>query len=179
MRWAEAQAEGLRRAAEAGSNLPLDWYNLAEEIESLGRSQRRELRSRLATIIEHLLKLQFSPAMEPRDDGSKPLAARGGRSTCCWRIARVSGASSRTRSRPPPSGRSLSSLIFWSVAARVAPRRARNSKTPATRSSRCWVTGCPSGALAGNVFRFALDASPFCSAFPGWRFGLPKGAFCS
>lgn len=66
MRWAEAQAEGLRRAAEAGSNLPLDWYNLAEEIESLGRSQRRELRSRLATIIEHLLKLQFSPAIEPR-----------------------------------------------------------------------------------------------------------------
>jgi uncharacterized protein DUF29 len=66
MRWAEVQAEGLRRTAEAGSYLPLDWYNLAEEIESLGRSQRRELRSRLATIIEHLLKLQFSPAIEPR-----------------------------------------------------------------------------------------------------------------
>ena len=66
MRWAEAQAEGLRRAAEAGSNLPLDWYNLAEEIESLGRSQRRELRRRLANIVEHLLKLQFSPAIEPR-----------------------------------------------------------------------------------------------------------------
>jgi uncharacterized protein DUF29 len=66
VRWAEEQASGLRRAAEAGSNLPLDWNNLAEEIESLGRSQRRELRSRLATIIEHLLKLQFSPAVEPR-----------------------------------------------------------------------------------------------------------------
>ena len=66
MRWAEAQAEGLRRAAEAGSNLPLDWYNLAEEIESLGRSQSRELRRRLANIVEHLLKLQFSPAIEPR-----------------------------------------------------------------------------------------------------------------
>ena len=59
VRWAETQAETLRRAAEDGSNLPLDWYNLAEEIESLGRWQRRELRSRLATIIEHLLKLQF------------------------------------------------------------------------------------------------------------------------
>jgi hypothetical protein len=66
VRWAETQAETLRRAAEDGSNLPLDWYNLAEEIESLGRSQRRELRSRLATIIEHLLKLQFSSAVEPR-----------------------------------------------------------------------------------------------------------------
>lgn len=66
MRWAEAQAEGLHRAAEAGSNLPLDWHNLAEEIESLGRSQRRELRSLLAIIVEHLLKLQFSPMIDPR-----------------------------------------------------------------------------------------------------------------
>jgi Domain of unknown function DUF29 len=66
VRWAEEQASGLRRAAEAGSTLPLDWNNLAAEIESLGRSQRRELRSCLATIVEHLLKLQFSPAVEPR-----------------------------------------------------------------------------------------------------------------
>jgi hypothetical protein len=66
VRWAEAQAEGLRRAADASSNLPLDWLNLAEEVESLGRSQRRELRSRLAIVIEHLLKLEHSPATGPR-----------------------------------------------------------------------------------------------------------------
>lgn len=66
VRWTEAQAAVLRRAAETKSNLPLDWTNLAEEVESLGRSQRRELRSRLATIIEHLLKLEYSPATEPR-----------------------------------------------------------------------------------------------------------------
>ena len=66
VRWTEAQAAVLRRAAETKSNLPLDWLNLAEEVESLGRSQRRELRSRLATIIEHLLKLEYSPATEPR-----------------------------------------------------------------------------------------------------------------
>jgi Domain of unknown function DUF29 len=66
VRWTEAQAAGLRRAAETKSNLPLDWMNLAEEVESLGRSQRRELRSRLANIIEHLLQLQHSPATEPR-----------------------------------------------------------------------------------------------------------------
>jgi hypothetical protein len=64
--WAETQAVALRRAADAGSNLPLDWYNLAEEIESLGRSQRRELKSRLANLIEHLLKLEFSSASRPR-----------------------------------------------------------------------------------------------------------------
>ena len=44
--WAETQAIALRRAADSGSNLGLDWSNLAEEIESLGRSQRRELKPR-------------------------------------------------------------------------------------------------------------------------------------
>jgi len=32
----------------------------------LGRSQRHELRSRIAVIIEHLLKLEHSPAVDPR-----------------------------------------------------------------------------------------------------------------
>lgn len=66
VRWTEAQADALRRAAGQRSNLPLDWHNLAEEVESLGRSQRRELRSRIAVIIEHLLKLEFSPSIERR-----------------------------------------------------------------------------------------------------------------
>ena len=66
VRWTEAQAIALRDAAEAGANLPIDWNNLAEEVESLGKSQRRELRNRIATIIEHLVKLEHSPAAEPR-----------------------------------------------------------------------------------------------------------------
>lgn len=65
--WTQAQARALREAARAGANLPLDWENLAEEIESLGRRDRRELRSRISQILEHLLKLQFSPARDPRD----------------------------------------------------------------------------------------------------------------
>ena len=64
--WADTQAVALRRAADAGSNLPLDWYNIAEEIESLGRSQRRELKSRVANLIQHLLKLEISSASRPR-----------------------------------------------------------------------------------------------------------------
>lgn len=66
VRWTEEQSNALREAAGVGTNLPLDWENLAEEIESLGRSQRRELRSRIAVIIEHLLKLEHSPAIDPR-----------------------------------------------------------------------------------------------------------------
>ena len=66
VRWAEQQSSALRDAARVGTNLPLDWENLAEEIESLGASQRRELRSRLSVILEHLMKLDHSPAIDPR-----------------------------------------------------------------------------------------------------------------
>jgi hypothetical protein len=37
----------------------LDFENLIEEIESMGRSEKRELRNRLITLLEHLLKLAY------------------------------------------------------------------------------------------------------------------------
>jgi Domain of unknown function DUF29 len=60
--WATEQAVLLRsgRLAEA------DIANIAEEIEGLARSDRRELASRIRTVLEHLMKLQVSPAQEPR-----------------------------------------------------------------------------------------------------------------
>jgi len=64
--WTEEQAIALRSAAEAGSNRALDWENLAEEIESLGKSQRSALASQLRRIVQHLLKLQHSPARQRR-----------------------------------------------------------------------------------------------------------------
>src|SRR6516225_10344477 len=64
--WTEQQAAALRAAAHGGTNQPLDWENLAEEIESLGKSDRRELRSQITRILRHLLKLEASPAAEPR-----------------------------------------------------------------------------------------------------------------
>jgi hypothetical protein len=65
--WSERQAALLRRAA-AGErvNDQVDWENVAEEIESLGKSDRRELTNRIRTILTHLIKLQTSPATEPR-----------------------------------------------------------------------------------------------------------------
>ena len=62
--WTEEQAAALRRAKD--SNLPLDWENLAEEIESLGRSDRRALTSQIRRILHHLLKLEVSPAVDPQ-----------------------------------------------------------------------------------------------------------------
>ncbi|WP_414563032.1 MULTISPECIES: DUF29 domain-containing protein [unclassified Anabaena] len=37
----------------------LDIDNLLEEIDSMGRSEKKELKTRLIVLIEHLLKLQF------------------------------------------------------------------------------------------------------------------------
>ena len=56
--WSKQQAEALRAAGRGGSNQPLDWENLAEEIEDLGISQRSALRSQILRIIQHLVKLE-------------------------------------------------------------------------------------------------------------------------
>lgn len=37
----------------------VDWDNLIEEIEDMGKSQRRSLESRLTRLLEHLLKLSY------------------------------------------------------------------------------------------------------------------------
>lgn len=61
--WTREQAEELRHAKAL--NLPLDWENLAEEIESLGKSDRRQLASQVRRILRHLFKLEASPAVHP------------------------------------------------------------------------------------------------------------------
>jgi hypothetical protein len=57
----------LRRlAAGEPVNEPPDWMNIAEEIDALGKNQGRELSSRIAVVLVHLIKLEASPAAEPR-----------------------------------------------------------------------------------------------------------------
>lgn len=55
--WAKEQAALLR----SGNLTTLDALNIAEEIESMGRSERNELQSRMAVLLAHLLKWQFQP----------------------------------------------------------------------------------------------------------------------
>ena len=43
--WAGQQARALNDARGRGVNLPLNWDNLAEEVESLGNSDGSRLRS--------------------------------------------------------------------------------------------------------------------------------------
>jgi hypothetical protein len=63
--WTQDQAMRLRRLLAERSNVDLDFENIAEEIESVGKSDRREVSSRLETILTHLLKIAYSPAFEP------------------------------------------------------------------------------------------------------------------
>ena len=64
--WTRNQAEALRRLAAERWNGPLDLEHLAEEVEDLGTSQLSTVRSQIERVIEHLLKLEFSPAADPR-----------------------------------------------------------------------------------------------------------------
>lgn len=55
--WANEQARLLR----AGRLDLLDIEHLAEEIEDVGKSEQRELASRMVVLLAHLLKWQYQP----------------------------------------------------------------------------------------------------------------------
>lgn len=55
--WTQEQAKLLR----AQQWDLVDVENLIEEVETLGRQERRELRNRLTVLLGHLLKWQFQP----------------------------------------------------------------------------------------------------------------------
>jgi hypothetical protein len=57
--WTQEQAALLR----SGRLEQLDTEHLAEEIEALGRQERRELVNRLGILLGHFLKWQFQPQL--------------------------------------------------------------------------------------------------------------------
>ena len=57
--WANEQAALLR----AGRLTEADIENIAEEIDSIGRGEKRELINRLAVLLTQLLKWQYQPAL--------------------------------------------------------------------------------------------------------------------
>lgn len=60
--WANEQAALLR----SGRLSTADIEHIAEEIESMGRTEKRELVSRLTVLLTHLLKWQFQPERRGR-----------------------------------------------------------------------------------------------------------------
>lgn len=63
--WTQEQARELRRmAGHVSRNLDTD--RLAEEVEDLGKRERRKLRRHLHHCLRHLVKLAWSPATDTR-----------------------------------------------------------------------------------------------------------------
>jgi hypothetical protein len=60
--WTQEQAALLRSQQWSQIDLP----NLIEEIESLGKQQRQELRNRLSVLVGHLLKWEYQPQQRSR-----------------------------------------------------------------------------------------------------------------
>jgi hypothetical protein len=66
LRWTEENAALLR----SGNSGEADLAHIAEELEDMGKSQRRELESRVRTVLMHLLKLEFSKTRSKRSERS-------------------------------------------------------------------------------------------------------------
>jgi len=80
--WTQEQATLLRDRKTPA----LDYDNLAKEIESLGKSQHRELARRLDVLVMHLLKWRYQPSEHAGSWGRPSLAphprAGHGRNRC-------------------------------------------------------------------------------------------------
>jgi hypothetical protein len=60
--WTGIQAQALRERKASG----LDWDNLAEEVEDLGKAERHRLESHLESLLMHLLKWTYQPQRRSR-----------------------------------------------------------------------------------------------------------------
>jgi hypothetical protein len=64
--WTRDQAKALRSLAQACLNDAVDFAHLVEEVRDSGKNERDAVHSHVRTIMEHLLKLEYSSAREPR-----------------------------------------------------------------------------------------------------------------
>jgi Domain of unknown function DUF29 len=59
VQWIESTVAKLQRQDYAN----VDWHNLIEEIEEMGRSERKSLKSNFIVVVLHLLKWQYQPQL--------------------------------------------------------------------------------------------------------------------
>src|SRR6266851_7946350 len=58
------------RAIREGRLDEVDWANVAEELEDMGKSEKRALRSQMARLMAHLLKWSYQPERRQMSDHS-------------------------------------------------------------------------------------------------------------
>jgi len=64
--WIQQNVHAIR----GGRVQEVDWANVAEELEDMGKSEKRALRSQLARLISHLLKWSYQPERRQMSDHS-------------------------------------------------------------------------------------------------------------
>ena len=64
--WTRYQARELKRLRGSRLNAEIDLGHLIEEVWGLGDSKRDACRSQARRVLEHLLKLRYSPSARPR-----------------------------------------------------------------------------------------------------------------
>jgi hypothetical protein len=138
--WSRRQAELLRLQRF----WDLDLAHLTLEIEDLGETVYRSVRSRVRTIIEHLLKLEHPPASEPQAGDLK----RGWRETIRTQRATSTRAALRPRieaglPRAYAKARRDAAAALRDYGEPTADALPERVLTPSTGSS---ATGCHSGA---------------------------------
>ena len=125
--WAEQQASTLRALARRPdlSNI-LDWENVAEEIESVGRSQIRAVEQQLLQTLIHVLKYMSAPRAQ---------------STRSWRVEVIAFHATARRAYAPGMRHRIDWDRIWKTA---RSRRRRRSRCTTIISSRAYRTGCRS-----------------------------------
>ena len=88
--WSSEQAALLR----AGRFADLDIEHLADEIEDVGKSEQRELASRMSVLLAHLLKWQHQPERRSKSRENTILHQRG---RIARRVAKTPGLQATLR----------------------------------------------------------------------------------
>ncbi|MGH1589706.1 DUF29 family protein [Methylobacterium phyllosphaerae] len=97
--WAEEQAAALRAlAARSDLSNAVDWENVIEEIETLGRSEIRGVESLLLQLLVHVLKYLSAPAAQ---------------STRSWRAEVVAFQSAARRNYTPAMRQRIDWKALW------------------------------------------------------------------
>jgi hypothetical protein len=109
--WTQDQAEKLR----ARAHNDVDWENVAEEIDSVGRSQKKEIRQRLGVLLQHLLKWEYQPNFRSHSWEST--------------ISEQRGSLQETLKDSPSLGSFPAETLEWSYALAVR-RAAREARLP-------------------------------------------------
>jgi hypothetical protein len=117
--WIDHQVHAMRQAGELRINLPIDFDYVAEELESMGRSHLGAYGSALVRIVEHLLKLEYSPASDPRAGWEESVA-----------IHRINAA--RELDLSPSLKRRIDFEKVWDDARRLAAIGLKRDRIPAS-----------------------------------------------